>query len=162
MTTAEKPATVEKEKAPAAPVRAPAVAPNRMLDAASMQQRWFVEVNAGVTVADLLHPPFWSHCANKLKNLAVISVMPADESYYCELLVRDVGRLYAVVSVLNFVQLATDLSVPVDAAYEIKWRGPVAKYGVLRLADKEIVRDGFVDKAEAQTWLTEHLKAFTR
>ena len=160
---AEKPAV---QKAPSAPIvakpNAPAVAPNKMVDGGAVQQRLFVEVQNGVTPADLVRPEFWAHCANRMKPMAVVVVTPTDGSYYCELLVRDVGRLYALCAVLNFVQLASDLTVPVDAAYEIKWRGPLVKFGVLRLADKEYVKDGFVDKTEAQIWLTEHLKAFTR
>ena len=143
-------------------VVAPPVASHRVKDAAAMQQNFFVTVNSDVTVDDLKRPEFWASAAWQMKNLARVTVMPDDESYVCELLVRDAGRQYAVMSVLNYVQLATDLKVPIDAAYEVKWRGPHAKFGVLRLADKAIVSEGHVDKQAAQAWLTEHLKAFAR
>ena len=153
----------ETATAPAAEiVQAPPVQPHRMQDAAAMQQHWFITVDSGVTVEDLKRPAFWASCAWRLKNMARVTVMPDDESYVCELLVRDAGRQYAVMSVLNYVQLATDLKVPVDAAYEVKWRGPHAKFGVLRLADKAIVSEGHADKLAAQVWLTEHLKAMSR
>src|SRR6185295_13765911 len=109
MTVAEKSSVVEK--APVAPPVEPPVSPAKMRDAGQLQQQWFVEVNNGVTVEDLLRPAFWAHCvtSRSLKHLAKIAVMPADGSYYAELLVRDVGRGYAVCALLNVTKLGVDL-----------------------------------------------------
>lgn len=143
-------------------LEAPPVSPGKLLDAAAMQQQWFVEVNNDVTPEDLKRPAFWAHCANRFKHLAKVAVMPADGSFYAEMLVRDVGRAYAVCSLLSLTKFGADIKVPADADYDFKWAGPTAKFRVIRLSDNAVVSEGHADKMVAQVWLVEHLKAFKR
>lgn len=106
-------------------------------------------------IAALLEQGFWAHVSAKLRMGDIIEVLPEDCSYFAKLLVRDAGKLYAKVAVIEHVELnKADEDIQV-AGYEIKWRGPTHKFGVIR--GKDVLKDGFVDKAEAKAWIDETL-----
>ena len=105
-------------------------------------------------IEEMLEPGYWAQVRD-LRRGDVIEVLPEDYAYIAELLVIDAGHLYAKVaikSVTRFDVAATDT----PKGYEVKWRGPHAKYGVLR--GKDVLKDGFVTKAEADEWIAEILK----
>lgn len=102
-----------------------------------------------------LVPGYWAHVSAMLRIGDRIEVLAEDGSYFSELLVRDVGNLYAKVSVLSHTKFEQEV-VEVPEGYDVKWRGPSAKYGVLR--GKDVLKDGFVGKAEANAWLTDLIK----
>lgn len=91
----------------------------------------------------------------------IITVLPDDNSYYSELLVLDVGKLFAKVVELRCVVIESSksLSITLPEGYEIKFRGPIQKWTVLR--GKEILKDGML-KQQAENWLSEHLQAFNK
>lgn len=111
----------------------------------------------GTPPAALLDPHYWAHVSAKLRFGDVIEVLAEDGSYFAELLVRDVGNLYAKVAFKNPVTVfSTDEAMEAPVGYAVKWRGPKARFGVIHGTD--VLKDGFVDKAEAHAWLDDLLK----
>lgn len=112
----------------------------------------------GTPPSALLDPHYWAHVSAKLSVGNIIEVMAEDGSYFAELLVRDVGNLYAKVAFKNppMIFSKMDEVIETPAGYEVKWRGPKARFGVLH--GKDMLKDGFVDKAEAHAWLDDLLK----
>lgn len=110
----------------------------------------------GTPIDAITDQAYWAHVSSKMRVGDLIEVVPEDASYFAELFVRDVGKLYAKVSVLRHLELnKRDAEVQTPAGYEVRWRGPQAKYGVVR--GKDVLKDGFVDKAEATQWITDNL-----
>lgn len=116
-----------------------------------------VNPEIGTPPTALLDQHYWAHVSAKLRMGDVIEVLAEDGSYYAELLVRDAGNLYAKVAFRNPVtEFGKTEEQEVPAGYEIKWRGPHAKFGVIH--GKDVLKDGFVDKGEAGAWLKDLLK----
>lgn len=109
----------------------------------------------GTPLPALLEAGYWAHVSAKMRAGDRLEVLAEDGAYFAELLVRDAGNLYAKVGVLSYTEFGKEAveSVP---GYEIKWRGPSAKFGVLR--GKDVLKDGFVDKGEARVWLDDLVK----
>lgn len=104
----------------------------------------------------MLDQSYWAHVASKMQPGDLIEIVPEDRSYIAELFVRDAGHLYAKVALKSHTVFGKADSKTPDG-YEVKWHGPHAKYAVLLGADK--LKDGFVDKAEANAWIAEFKKA---
>lgn len=116
-----------------------------------------VKPEIGTPPVALLDPHFWAHVSSKMSVGDIIEVIAEDGSYFAELLVRDVGNLFAKVAFKNPVmEFSKPEDVELPAGYEVKWRGPKLRYGVLHGTD--VLKDGFVDKSEARTWLDDLLK----
>lgn len=120
-------------------------------------------VESGVTIDDVLRPEFWAICGRQLKIGTEITVRTDDESFYAKLLVRQAGSTYAKVHLLHYVDLN-----PKDVTEEIvkpqfvpEWAGGNIKYRVRRTSDNVVVSQGHPDKATAQNWIAEHLKALS-
>lgn len=106
----------------------------------------------GTPPSALLDPHYWAHVSARLSVGNIIEVLAEDGSYFAELLVRDVGNLYAKVAFKSPVTIfSNDEALEAPAGYEVKWRGPKARFGVLH--GKDVLKDGFVDKTEAHAWL---------
>ena len=43
--------------------------------------------------------------------------------------------------------------------YYVKWIAPPLKFGVIRRADKAVIKDGFTTKAEAVVWMQQNAKS---
>jgi hypothetical protein len=112
----------------------------------------------GTPPAALLDPHYWAHSSAKLRIGDIIEVLAEDGSYFAELLVRDVGNLFAKVAFKSPVMVFSDEAETAETptGYEVKWRGPKAKFGVLH--GKDVLKDGFVDKTEAHAWLDDLVK----
>jgi len=111
---------------------------------------------------DLLNPAYWAHVAAKLKAWDRIEARANDGTWLAEYLVLGVDRAWAKLAMLNKWALTTpDVSLSQDAksAYEVYWNGPADKWSVKRTSDQEKQASGFNTKGEAQTWVTERLKA---
>lgn len=133
---------------------------SRFKAAEHVRNVWAVVPEAGVPFEDMLEPAYWSHVAAKLRGGDVIEVYPEDATYFARLMVRRTARLEAVVSKIEQVvfDAAAEPTIPADT-YEAAWKGPHRKWSVVRLADKEIVKDGFENRDGATTWIASHLKA---
>lgn len=120
-------------------------------------------VPAGTTPEQVLNPDYWAHVAARLRPLDRIEVRPEDLSFLMDLVVVSANRLQARVVQLS---LATtdpvqpeEMESPPDAEHEVKWGGVRARFRIIRLHDKSVVRDGFETKAAAEQYLAEHIKA---
>lgn len=124
---------------------------------------WQATVPAGMALDEVQRPEFWGHVAENLKPLARIEVIAEDLSYFAELLVIDCDRLWAKTRLIRFVDLREDDSADVlpaaAAGFKVEFKGPTKKHIVVRLSDNVVVHEGIATKAEANGWITEHLKA---
>lgn len=125
------------------------------------RNQWMVVPEHGTPPQALLNQAYWAHVSAMLRRGDIITVLPDDNSYYSELLVLDVGKLFAKVVELRCVVIESSksLSITLPEGYEIKFRGPIQKWTVLR--GKEILKDGML-KQQAENWLSEHLQAFNK
>lgn len=115
----------------------------------------------GMELDTMLAPSFWSHVAGRLKPLDRIEIVPDGGKYYAELMVLVTDAKTARVKTLRY-EVLEEVS-PEDAesdSHMIKWRGPAAKFGVVRKDDGAVLKDGFPTKEDAAAYMREHLKAF--
>ena len=130
--------------------------PMSLHDAAFSVPTLYHAPQAGVTIEEVLEPSYWAHVASQLKPGTRIEVMAQDGAWWAMLLVRAAGRTDAVVQALQYVILGSNETFTAGG-YEIKWRGPKAKWGVVRGKDAAVLHDGFAVKEEAEAWMVEHL-----
>lgn len=113
----------------------------------------------GTTREDMLQPIFWSHVASRLRPMTEIRAMPKDGAWYGLYLVLYADRTQAKVKELGFWPVAEQAeSVPETQDYEVKWISPPCKFGVIRKADREPVKDGFASKEDATRWLIQYAR----
>lgn len=122
----------------------------------------------GTTIEQMLDPAYWANVGYKFKPGDRIEVISEDSTWFAELLVIASARLWAKVSTLRFVELAETVadgagismsvaSAPAFDDYVIKWGTGSTKFRVIRKQDKEVIREGFATKRDAEAWLLDHL-----
>lgn len=117
----------------------------------------------GVDLETLLQPDYWTHVASKLRPGYRIEVLAGDGGWWAMLLVRAVGRHEAIVQCLQHVVLGDAQEVTAsDMPYEVKWRGPARKFGIVRKADGEVIKDEFPVRELAAKWLNNHMLSMAR
>lgn len=134
------------------------LAPNSLKPAESVRNQWQVEPEHGTPADALLNPAYWAHVSVKMRRGDIVYALPADNSYWSELLVIDVGKLYAKVVQLRCVAISQAQLVtnPIPDGFEIKFRGKDSKWSVLR--GKDVLKDKLESAQAAEGWLTDHLK----
>jgi hypothetical protein len=132
--------------------------PQRIGLAEQMTQHWVVNAEEGTTVAEVLEPQFWSHCAAQMQVYDRIDVRLETGEWMLELIVLDVGRNYARVFVAKKYDFSeTKIEVPVTAIkHKVEWKGPQKKHVVIRLSDNAVIQEGFSEKSAAMTWMQNH------
>lgn len=116
--------------------------------------------DTGTTLEDVLQPEYWSHVARNLRTGHRVEIFAADGSYWAMLIVRAAGTRDAVVQTLQHVELGPQSDIVVaPSAYEVKWRGPSKKWGVVRREDNEVIRDEFAVKEQAAKWMKNHIQS---
>jgi hypothetical protein len=132
---------------------------NRLQQAEYQRTVYRVVPELSTPYESLFDPQYWAHVSAKLRPGDRLEIEAEDGSYYAELRVMDAGTLYARVAELKKVDF-DDGSVsgdqPVLSGYEVKWRGPILKWSVLR--GKDAIHDGEQSKGAANSWLAEHIK----
>lgn len=132
---------------------------------AEYKRRLFcAQPEAGVTLEQILAPGYWCHVASQLKTLDRIEVIPADNSFYAELIVLAVLPTGLRVKALG----ATLLSDPVETAepaaetedladeYEVKYANHTAKWRVRHKPTDTILAENLTTKALAHEWLDDY------
>lgn len=134
------------------------LAPKNFKPAEAKRNQWQVEPEYGTPPEALLDPSYWAHVSAQLRRGDVIYALSVDNSYFVELLVMDAGKLFAKVCQLRCIEItpAQMLNVTLPEGFEIKFRGP-RKWSVLK--GKDVLNEN-LEKAAAEQWLTDHLKAF--
>lgn len=130
----------------------------RFSEAEAAQLRYFVNPEPGTEIKTLLEPSFWAHVAPKLRPYTEITAVPDDNAWYARFLVLFATSNEAKVVLIAEAQLESFEPSDPEDEYEIKWRGG-AKFGVIKKADGEVVKDGFPNKEEARAFLTQHAKS---
>ena len=126
-----------------------------------MRVVYYAIPEANTPISDLKKPEYWAHIAQQLKASDRIEVEAEDGAYFVELLVRDVGRTWAKVTVLRELML-DDTGAPMPdelKEYDVIYKGKMTKWSVIRLKDRSAVYEGGNTKQDAMAWLTDHLKA---
>lgn len=116
-----------------------------------------VQLKSGTTLEDALKPEFWVHLGHKLRPCDQLELLPEDMSFYAKVIVKDAGRLWANVALLQVVDLdpiGTISQEPMLDEYDVQWSGPHDKFRVIRKSDKTVMAKGFKSKDTA----FEHLR----
>lgn len=123
------------------------------------------------TLEDILNPACWANVGETLKGknnalFPIVELIWRDGTRYIEVIVIAAGRLWAKVHVLRDIDLSKSTEdveelhqTQADSRFEVKWKGPTAKFAVTRLVDKEQLHSGFATKDEANMWLSDHIKS---
>lgn len=136
----------------------------RFKPAGQFTQRYEAVIEHGVTLEDIKQPGFYAHIAAFLRPFDVITVSSDDQTLYAEVLVLAAERTAATVTVLRSYDLTKAEVVRYEtdnfktSDFEIKYRGPAAKFSLIRKDDNAVIREGFATKEEAEKSLKDYLK----
>ena len=131
--------------------------PSRMKLAEYERQDWIANAEPHHTVEDILKPGYWAHMAAQMTPYDHIEVRAEDGSWVAYLLVVQADRLWAKVVLTNKIDLVSAEEMPsTTPQHRVEWKGPQRRFGVVRVEDSEVVRDGFQTKDEARLWMREH------
>ena len=140
--------------------RAVVLNPQRMGLAEQLRQDWVVNAEEGTSVQDVLETGYWAHIATQLQIYDHVEVRLETGEWVLELIVLDVGRNYARMYVAkkhDFAEVRTEM--PTNAiTHKVEWKGPQRKHVVIRLSDSAALMEGFGSKAEAITWMENHIR----
>ena len=156
----EKPKTVKKpeavKEADAVHVAAVPVGEDRWQLKEHRNPGHWVCVQSGVTVEQLLDPGFWANVARHLQARSTIEVHWDDASQFAELYVVDSGRNWASVAVLRHHKIRRPQLKQLAEHYEVAFNGPVDRFRILRLSDREVIKAGFATEAQAHLFLADY------
>lgn len=118
-------------------------------------------IPVGTLPEDLLNPAYWAHIATQMKPWDIVEARALDGTWYAEYLVLDVGRTFAQCHMLSHHNL-TSQDVALTklnnlSPFDVRWRGPAAKWSVVRKSDNSVMSEGMT-KDGAIAWITENLK----
>ena len=122
------------------------------------RQDWVVNVKADVHKDEVLDPAFWAHVAEMMKPFDTIEVRWEDGSLIRNLRVVWAQKGYARVHLVSDEELEKvnpDSEVK-SMTYEVRWKGPVKRFAVIRRKDQKEIQDGFMDKAAANKWISDN------
>lgn len=155
--------TIKGAQAPAAAStpskqRAVVIDPQRMQVAEYGRREWVVTAEEGTSVDDIVHPGYWAHMARQLALYDRIEVRIDTGEFLLELLVKSVGPNWAQVAVLQHHDLAGVAAEESDARseLEVKFKGPIRKWCVVRKADGEILHEKDESKLAAANWSAQY------
>ncbi len=122
---------------------------------------YYHTLEMGQPFESVLRPEYWTHVAQILRPGHEIRIDAADYSFCALLKVRSTSRVSATVAVVWFKDFGDHVDAEADdvAGFEVKWRGPKAKFGFVRSSDGEVIRDGYDTREIAAGALREYLKA---
>jgi hypothetical protein len=135
----------------------PVMAPGRMRLAEYDRQDWVANIEADVTVDEILVPEFWAHMAAQLKPYDHIEARAEKGEWVADLVVLGCDRTWAKVALKAKYNLTTkDVSLSHAQKHTVEWKGPQHRWGVIRTSDSAMVKSGFQEKGEAALWMKEH------
>ncbi|MGE0231430.1 MAG: hypothetical protein AB7O39_03165 [Flavobacteriaceae bacterium] len=137
-----------------------AIIGNRFKLAEYVRNTWHVTPKPEDEPKDLLDPKWWVHVSQNLKAGDRIEAFAETREWYAEGVVLDAGVWGAKIALtLGPVKLANDAVVEAPEEYAVQWGGPSAKWRVVRVADKTVLRDQLGSKEEAASYIKSHRKA---
>lgn len=128
---------------------------------------WSVTPDAGAKLEEVLAPHYWVHVNKMLRVRDHIEVMPNDQAWYAELIVRSVGPAGPVLAILNHVEFTNAKEAPKakkaekqedddGSPYVVKFGG-ADKWRVIRKIDNEVMSKGHANREEAEKWMAQNL-----
>ena len=139
--------------------RSLSITPTRMRLAEYDRQEWIVNAELSTTAEDLLKPEYWAHMAEQMKPYDHIEVRAEDDAWIATLIVRRVERSAVIVHLTSFIEFDSSMPMPqINAKHDVQWKGPQRKFAVIRLVDKEIIKEDFGSRDDAARWMREYEK----
>lgn len=135
----------------------PPVTEARMKLIEQRRNHFFFDIPTDVKPDDLLEPKYWAHVSRKFKQCDRIEAICEDFTWHMELIVGDAGLGFAVMVELSRKDLVkvtpAEVGVGMLADHAVEHAGTHAKWRVIRLTDKHVLKDKFETKGQALTWL---------
>ncbi len=135
----------------------------RFRPAESMRNVWRINVDPAIGEVDLKKEIFWSHVAHMMRAFDKIEVRADDDSFFGELIVLSVGKQWARVHVLGWINFGEATQRAPEGMegddYKAEYKGAQNKWCVIRLKDKEVIKEKLDDKLSAMKWIENHVKA---
>ena len=132
------------------------IQPERTGQAEYKRQDWVVDAESGTSIQDCQDPQYWAHVCQQFKIFDRIEVRVESGEWMAEFVVLACERNWAKVEMLHFYDLAPADKAPVSAKYEVTWKGPHLKWSVIRIADREKIKDKMMSREEADSWLRQY------
>ena len=117
------------------------------------------------SIEDVMEPGAWATVSPKVRPWDRIDVIAEDGSYVAELFVVQVSKLWVRTALVNFTDLSKENRSEDDGSDDlhlVKWRGPSAKFCVMRKADNSVVSEKHESKEDASKSMLDYEKALAR
>lgn len=126
--------------------------PTQIFTAENSNVVFYLPVEPGTTIEDVLAPEFWAHVSRRMSPGNRIEIFAQD--FWAMLIVRSAGKVDAVVQVLQHVELGdAKAATATGSLYDVVWRSPTRKWGVIRISDKAVVKEDIQTKEQALEWV---------
>ena len=109
-------------------------------------------------IEEVSAPDYWRDVAGQLAPGQLIHLRWPDGSAFATLMVRAKSAGEILLGIVQHVSFSAE-PMANTSGYDVKWRGPKAKFGIVRKADGMVLKDGFDVREQAERFLTGHLKA---
>ena len=132
---------------------------SRLRSFESAQRLWFADIPSGVSLDTILQPYYWAHHARTLQPDDMIRARCEDGSWAADLWVMFIAPGEVRLAVYHY----KELDAPVEDEgksdlYEIKWHGPGAKFAIVNLVTRAVIKDRLYPKSDALAYLHKHLR----
>ena len=142
------------------PIKSKPRGPTRIQVEAIQHNTWAITVPYEVTLKDVKDPHYWKDVASSFQPGDLIKVNAIDTSWRAELMVRAATRTEVSIAVLHeYTFTDAETLSPDNTGFSVMWRGPTAKYSVIRTEDNQTMKSGFLDQSAAHAWLENRAKA---
>lgn len=104
------------------------------------------------TAEDAQQPGYWAHVAasRKLRVNDVFEVRCETGAWMLDLIVIEAGQRFARVKVLRTVDVEQPSNQQTAlSTVKVEYKGPVKKHCIIRMVDREIVKEGISSKSDA-------------
>ena len=131
----------------------------RLKEVVHARRELFAEIPANTSIEDIMKPEYWAHYSRELKALDIIEAFCDDGTWECSLRVMYVSPSEVKVALRSKVMYdAEEVETTETDTHEIRWKGPVAKYAIVRRDNNEVVESKLYPKSEAAAALRRHLQ----
>lgn len=131
---------------------------NRLREREHARRDWFADIPANTMLDDILKPAYWKHHVRVLRPMDRIEAFCEDGSWEADLRVMFVGQAEVKVAVIHKVSYHETVDeMPLSDSYDVKWKGPAAKFAVVNKATGELIKDRLYPRDAAISYLRQHL-----
>ncbi len=130
---------------------------NQLIELEFARRAYRMVAPASVALEDLLRAEPWANVAERrVRTGDHVEVLAEDGSWWAELLVRHCAGSNIVLGILH-KRLFEDIGVA-SALFSVAWKGPTAKWCVVRKSDGKVMAQGLYPREAAETWLKDNLE----